>query len=786
MQRVPRIVPVALSLFLLAATAKQMLQDGSAVSHISRQLRAVIDREKVCNTLPTLHDMDPSKIVDYDKVMTDFLRSVNGYNYDFPEDFASIPRQVDGSWVDDKEPGNDGDPRFFTFSDSAKYLMLDDEFEGFPRAVAWKGEASVPAETTLRHHNKLWKEPTEADEARTVDRTVVGDHIAYVSWFTGNFGHFLHDHLPIIAWLIENVDPEVKFLLLDHPKHREILNIVDANFVENRVVWVQRNELLQVTGTLTVAATSLPYRNLRPIESLGRWLHRSMPQHHQPTPTERTILYYTRGGSSDTEHGRVVEPQHEADILETIRRGMKKYNRPEKLVVFNGQDSDGHTMSVAKQFELYRSATAVIGPHGSGLANIVWMDPSGTPPTSDTQAEASACAHKPKILEFLLGPDSTQVHPPCSTCEGIPFTRTYYILYSGIPWMDYHHLLYAPNSTEATTYIDLRALESGLDDLWEGDELPPVNVPTIDTAPSTPSQEGDASLEVFLHLSDVSTPIDPSDTPVFFHIPRAGTSMKWILGGCLGLTMATDAGIRDGHDQDKELQVITAPDGAKLVNVDTTTVEGLERAAQMGFAQSQLADVVVTPHFYPASMTLFDSDHKARLFTMLRHPIHRALSMYNYLKTADWEPTHDPRMAYMGVEEYAKSEHVENNWIIRFLTGEMDGTINESHLNIAKQMLSDYCLVGLMDEKEESMKRFEAYFGLEFTSPESQTCRDDLLSSDVANAKRNAEDVVKESFNPAWQLLRDQNLFDIELYEYALEVFKNQAKLFEKGGVHHK
>jgi len=194
--------------------------------------------------------------------------------------------------------------------------------------------------------------------------------------------------------------------------------------------------------------------------------------------------------------------------------------------------------------------------------------------------------------------------------------------------------------------------------------------------------------------------------------------------------MATDAGIRDGHDQDKELQVITAPDGAKLVNVDTTTVEGLERAAQMGFAQSQLADVVVTPHFYPASMTLFDSDHKARLFTMLRHPIHRALSMYNYLKTADWEPTHDPRMAYMGVEEYAKSEHVENNWIIRFLTGEMDGTINESHLNIAKQMLSDYCLVGLMDEKEESMKRFEAYFGLEFTSPESQTCRDDLLSSD--------------------------------------------------------
>mmetsp|Transcript_66081 Transcript_66081/g.97877 ORF Transcript_66081/g.97877 Transcript_66081/m.97877 type:complete len:190 (+) Transcript_66081:1421-1990(+) len=46
------------------------------------------------------------------------------------------------------------------------------------------------------------------------------------------------------------------------------------------------------------------------------------------------------------------------------------------------------------------------------------------------------------------------------------------------------------------------------------------------------------------------------DIPFFWHIPRAGgATMNDVLGSCLQLTLASDAGGRDGHDKDKALDL---------------------------------------------------------------------------------------------------------------------------------------------------------------------------------------------------------------------------------------
>lgn len=378
-----------------------------------------------------------------------------------------------------EDPKND--PRFVVLSEGAKLLFPFDDDEGpFPQASAWNEKFVVPNIST----QTIWIDPDDADKDRPADRFLHGNYVTFISWFTGNYGHFLHDHLPVIAWLREYLDPDVKFLLLYHPRHEEILNTVDPTFVRERVEWVQRHELLQINdGTLTVMAAATPYRNIRPIESLGRWLNDARPATHDTS--KGTIIYYTRGGSSDTQHGRVVEPNHEANIIAAIRAKMAKYNRPEELVIFNGQEN-GATMAIERQFQLFRSASTVIGPHGSGLANVVWMDASSTPTTKESadRTPSTTCTKRPRILEFLLGPDSAQVHPPCEECEGIPFSRTYYHLFSTIPWVEYNHLLYAGNSTEATTYIDLTALDLALEDMWSSNNMDADNA-AVQTTTST-------------------------------------------------------------------------------------------------------------------------------------------------------------------------------------------------------------------------------------------------------------------------------------------------------------
>jgi hypothetical protein len=108
------------------------------------------------------------------------------------------------------------------------------------------------------------------------------------------------------------------------------------------------------------------------------------------------------------------------------------------------------------------------------------------------------------------------------------------------------------------------------------------------------------------------------------------------------MTMATEFGITDGHDQDTEIAVVypKAPGGvtddrSPFVNVDVSTVAGIERAAKMGFADAGLAGCVVSPFLYEAN-SLFTPTAKGRLFAVFRDPVDRAISMFYYIQVATW------------------------------------------------------------------------------------------------------------------------------------------------------
>ena len=108
------------------------------------------------------------------------------------------------------------------------------------------------------------------------------------------------------------------------------------------------------------------------------------------------------------------------------------------------------------------------------------------------------------------------------------------------------------------------------------------------------------------------------------------------MGGCHRFVQATEFGVTDGHIADTEVAIVypSVPgvpdtDRSPFVNIDSTTVEGIKRARDMGFADAQLADVVVSPFVYETN-DLFTKTAKGRLFSVFRHPIDRAVSMFYY------------------------------------------------------------------------------------------------------------------------------------------------------------
>ena len=290
--------------------------------------------------------------------------------------------------------------------------------------------------------------------AGVANEVLSGDWVGFNAWFHGNYGHFLHDHLPLIAWMRAVLPTPTRFLIIDRPLHRKIMAQVDSDFVKARVRWLAYGETVQVAGKLSIVHTNkasclVPARKQISVQALQEWIFQRTPDHKVDT-----IVYYSRGGEGGgVRHGRVVDAAHEADILAMIRDAMNHHGRKERLVVYNGRNPENiaERVDVQYQAELFRSAAAVIGPHGSGLANIVWTMASNP----------AACENRVAVLEFLCGIESTQVQK-----GGCPYGKTYYKLFSTAPWINYHHVVYAANSTRDVTYIDLTQLRSALDAMF--------------------------------------------------------------------------------------------------------------------------------------------------------------------------------------------------------------------------------------------------------------------------------------------------------------------------------
>jgi hypothetical protein len=97
--------------------------------------------------------------------------------------------------------------------------------------------------------------------------------------------------------------------------------------------------------------------------------------------------------------------------------------------------------------------------------------------------------------------------------------------------------------------------------------------------------------------------------------------MKQALGSCLALKISSAEGVRDGHQHDETIKVFTY-NNVKFVNVDTSSLPGIERARELSLASSGVTPIGFSSYFY--------TFHRGRAFTLLRQLVDRAVSMYHY------------------------------------------------------------------------------------------------------------------------------------------------------------
>jgi len=163
--------------------------------------------------------------------------------------------------------------------------------------------------------------------------------------------------------------------------------------------------------------------------------------------------------SSIVRKGRTLVNQ--AEILAKVRALMREYDRPERLVVYTGEN-----MTFADQFSLFSSATVIIGPHGSAMANVIWSSSS------------PGCSKPVHVIEFVGGASSHHVQGP--------IYRSYYDHEASVPWVVYHMVPftanstapYTANSTASRCFVDVNDVDHILRLIWSDANLLQPSAPT--------------------------------------------------------------------------------------------------------------------------------------------------------------------------------------------------------------------------------------------------------------------------------------------------------------------
>lgn len=100
-----------------------------------------------------------------------------------------------------------------------------------------------------------------------------------------------------------------------------------------------------------------------------------------------------------------------------------------------------------------------------------------------------------------------------------------------------------------------------------------------------------------------------------------------------------------------------------VLNTDLSTSRAVAVARKEGLVDRGLADVVVSQLALDGS-TVFTPYHLGRAFTILRHPVKLATSLFYYRRVATWEPSYRPDYLDITLRDFAEMEGYYDNWMV--------------------------------------------------------------------------------------------------------------------------
>ena len=256
------------------------------------------------------------------------------------------------------------------------------------------------------------------------NETMLNNVLVFNPLFCDNYPHILTDALPEIV--SAQTDDQYDIILI--PSSSLLIEVLDAINLDLSKVRLIDGEFYFKARTINIQnISSYPNIEISKVRNLKETIDKNLPTNDNSCAN---LIYYSRS-NNETRNGRMISSGNEIKIINLLKEYATNFNL--NFCIFNGQ-IDGQRMSTKEQIKLFRSAQMVVGPHGGGLANIIWTDPK------------NEC----KICEFTSGTEKT-------IQSSSRFGRNCNFSYSCLPdeIFEYSVIPFTSNSTDDIVEIDI-------------------------------------------------------------------------------------------------------------------------------------------------------------------------------------------------------------------------------------------------------------------------------------------------------------------------------------------
>jgi hypothetical protein len=239
------------------------------------------------------------------------------------------------------------------------------------------------------------------------------------------YGHCLHDIIPKLM----HEDLQSEYDVIYTCGSSVLKSLLDLFEIKFDRVQILNEDIVEIeTDEICIEnCNGFHIRDKEKIKLLKKQIDTIIAKKYEPEISNR-LIYCSRSGTNVTNKRRMCQ-ENEEEII----RLLKTFCNTNNLVFtfFNGQE-DTQTMSHINQLKLFSEAKIVVGPHGTAMSNIIYLNPNNN------------C----DICEFTSG---TEV-----VVHGGSFVKHYNALYGFLPeeLFKYYLIPFSKGSTFPTTKID--------------------------------------------------------------------------------------------------------------------------------------------------------------------------------------------------------------------------------------------------------------------------------------------------------------------------------------------